>query len=62
MQRYSLEPKVVISYDRLAYFGKNDSDFRITLDKNILTRRDELTLSKDPYGKNLLKEKIFHLF
>lgn len=56
MQRYSLEPKVVISYDRLAYFGKNDSDFRITLDKNILTRRDELTLSKDPYGKDLLKE------
>ena len=37
MKRYELKPKVFISYERLAFFGKDDSDFRLTLDRNILT-------------------------
>ncbi|GFH42238.1 molecular chaperone [Lactococcus hodotermopsidis] len=46
-----LQPKVLISYDRLAMFGKNDPDFRITFDQNIrysltefdLTQADSIT-------------------
>lgn len=56
MKRYSLSPKVFISYERLAYFGKDDSDFRLTLDRNILTRREDLKLDSPIYGDNLLKD------
>ena len=56
MKRYSLTPKVFISYERLAYFGKEDSDFRLTLDRNILTRREDLKLDSPIYGDSLLKD------
>ena len=56
MERYELTPKVMISYDRFAFFGKNDSDFRLTLDKNIFTRREELDFDSAPHGKSLLNE------
>ena len=56
MKRSSLSPKVFISYERLAYFGKDDSDFRLTLDRNILTRREDLKLDSPIYGDNLLKD------
>lgn len=56
MKRYSLKPKAFISYKRLAFFGKNDSDFRLTLDKDIVTRREDLFLDSPIYGDLLLKE------
>ena len=56
MKRYELKPKVFISYEMLAFFGKDDSDFRLTLDKNILCRREDLFLDSPVYGKSLLKE------
>lgn len=56
MKRYSLKPKAFISYNRLAFFGKDDSDFRLTLDTNIVTRRDDLFLDSPIYGDSLLKE------
>ena len=56
MKRYELSPKVFISYERLAFFGKDDSDFRLTLDKNIITRREDLALDSPVYGNSLLKE------
>ncbi|GAB2023368.1 polyphosphate polymerase domain-containing protein [Pseudolactococcus yaeyamensis] len=34
-QQEVLQPKVLISYDRLAMFHKKDADFRITFDQNI---------------------------
>lgn len=36
---YKVSPKVFISYDRMAFFGKEDSNFRVTFDNHILTRR-----------------------
>ena len=56
MERYELTPKVMISYDRFAFFGKNDSDFRLTFDKNVFTRREELDFGSDAHGKNLLND------
>ena len=56
MKRYELKPKVFISYERLAFFGKDDSDFRLTLDRNILARRDDLFLDSPVYGSALLKD------
>lgn len=53
-QRYTLVPKVYLSYDRRAYFGKDDKDFRITFDTNIQTRRTDLNLSSGAYGLHIL--------
>ena len=45
IQRYhSLQPKVMIAYDRLAYFEKGNPDLRISFDTNIRSRRDRLRL------------------
>lgn len=52
---YKLKPKVFISYDRLAFFEKNNSDFRLTIDCNIQTRRENLRLEEKAYGEQLLK-------
>ena len=59
MSRYSLSPKVFISYDRLAFFAKNDSDFRLTIDCNIQTRRTDLRLDIPIAGEQLLEEGQF---
>ncbi len=48
--RFTLMPKVSISYDRLA-FAKGD--LRITFDTNIRTRRDDLHLEAGGYGQPL---------
>ncbi len=60
-----LAPSVFISYDRIAMFGKEDPELRVTFDKNILTRHDHPTfeygLGGDailPEGKILMEIKI----
>ena len=52
----TLEPKFYISYDRCAYFYKETSDIRITFDKNITWRTNDLDLRKGSYGEQLLPE------
>ena len=53
---YGLKPKLYLSYDRFAYFEKDDGAFRVTFDKNITTRRDDVRLEHGSYGDNLLAE------
>lgn len=54
-QRYkNLKPAVFISYEREAFYDKEDNDFRITFDKNILWRDYDLTLNKGIYGTPVL--------
>ncbi len=43
-RRYSLAPRRYISYDRLALYGNEDPDFRVTFDQNIRSRTTNLTL------------------
>lgn len=50
---YKLKPKVYLAYDRLAYYNKNDREFRITFDKKIRSRFNDLNLEKGDYGKEL---------
>lgn len=47
-------PRYFLSYDRIAMFGKHDKNLRLTLDNNIQTRRDELSLSDGCFGRQLL--------
>lgn len=47
-------PKIYVSYLRHAYFGKDDKNFRITIDSDIITRRYDLALEAGRYGEPLL--------
>lgn len=44
MRRMSLEPRIVINYDREAFFGNDDREFRLTFDGNIRFRRNNFDL------------------
>ena len=50
-----LSPKAYIYYDRDSYAGKN-GDLRITFDKNIVCRTDELDLDAGCFGRPILEE------
>jgi len=56
---YKIVPKVLISYDRRAYFEQNDGCFRLTFDTNIKARRDNIKLEAGNDGQNLLESGQF---
>ena len=51
----SVQPRQYISYQRAAFFGKEDPDFRLTFDRDITARRSDLTLAKESYGSKLIR-------
>lgn len=50
----SIQPQQYISYQRAAFFGKDDHEFRLTFDREITARRYDLTLAKESYGSQLI--------
>lgn len=52
----NLAPRVFLSYEREAFFSKDDHDFRVTFDNNILWRQEDLSLCSPIGGKNLLPD------
>lgn len=50
-----LRPAAAISYDRSAFFGREDDRLRITFDRSIRCRWENLTLSAAPSGTPLLE-------
>ncbi len=50
----TLQPRQYISYQRAAYFGKDDPEFRLTFDRQITARRYDLTLAKESYGEQII--------
>ncbi|ODM25919.1 molecular chaperone [Clostridium sp. Bc-iso-3] len=56
---YDLEPKLYLAYDRVAYFGINNRDLRITFDTNIRSRRTDLRLELGDHGERLLDDGIW---
>lgn len=54
--RYDLKPKQYISYERAAFFGKDDKNFRLTFDKNITARRENVALDTESYGEQLIPQ------
>jgi SPX domain protein involved in polyphosphate accumulation len=52
----NLAPMFYVSYDRSAFFGKDDRDYRITFDRNLTWRGYDLDLTKGVYGESLLGE------
>lgn len=55
LSMYDVSPKQYISYQRTAFFGKDNKDFRITFDRKITERRDDLTLSSPSYGNQIIR-------
>ena len=53
-QLYEVYPALYLSYDRYAFFAKDDPEFRVTLDTNITTRREDVRLESGSYGTKLL--------
>ena len=56
LQYYKLKPAVFLTYERDAFFGKQDDDLRITFDENILCRQEDISLGVDIYGTPVLPE------
>ena len=55
---HEVEPKLYLSYSRKALFGVEDKELRITFDKNIKSRRDDLMLEDGNKGEFLLEEGL----
>ncbi len=50
-KRYHLKPTMFLAYDRISYGDKSDPTFRLTFDRNIRSRNDNLRLEKGDHGK-----------
>lgn len=55
---YQPNPSVYLAYDRRAYFGKEQEEFRVTFDENIRYREDALYLAEGDGGIALLPEDM----
>lgn len=53
---YNLKPTMSLSYYRRAYYDKENQDFRITFDSNIIARNYDLEIEKGNFGTNILQE------
>lgn len=51
-----LRPAAFLSYEREAYYSKEDHSFRVTFDDNILCRFEDISLCSDVYGERILPE------
>lgn len=51
-----IAPAMLLSYEREAYYAKDDHEFRVTFDQNILWRDYDLNLYSGIYGNPILKE------
>ncbi|MBR1592633.1 MAG: polyphosphate polymerase domain-containing protein [Ruminococcus sp.] len=56
LDSYPIAPKQYISYQREAFFGKDNKDFRLTFDRKITERRFDLSLDKESYGNYIIGE------
>lgn len=54
----TLSPTVFLSYIREAYYSRDNSDFRVTFDENILSRCCELTLDSEAFGQLVLDDNL----
>ncbi len=54
LNTYPVIPKQYISYQRSAFFGKDDPDFRLTFDRQITERRYDLSLGLPSYGAQII--------
>ena len=54
-----VQPALYVQYDRLALFGKEDKNFRMTFDRNLRTRRSHFILGESEEDEFLLPENTY---
>lgn len=52
----NLQPSVFLSYNREAYYDKNNPDLRLTFDDDILWRDDDFDFDKHFYGQKMIND------
>lgn len=53
---YDLSPKLFLAYERVALFGKEDPEFRVTFDTGIRSRTEDLRLEHGSEGEFLFDD------
>ena len=53
-----IRPRMFIAYDRAAFYSKTDRELRITFDRNIRFRTDNIDLGKGHYGERILDKNL----
>lgn len=56
---YDLKPAYFVAYDRKSYVGKDNESLRITIDTNLRSRKDHLTLEYGDKGEQYFKDKMY---
>ena len=59
LKRYQLEPRLYLAYDRVALYGKEDPEFRLTFDSRIRSRRMSVGLEYGDFGTLLLPDSWY---
>lgn len=54
----TLQPAAFLSYEREAYFTKEESDFRVTFDDTILFRDEDISLRKPVWGTLIIPKNM----
>ena len=54
LDHYPVLPKQYISYQREAFFGKDNKDFRLTFDRKITERCEDLSLDQESWGNFII--------
>lgn len=55
IKTYKIMPKVYIAYQRRAFFDSNNPNFRLTFDKNIISRREDIALEYGIFGERIIE-------
>ena len=53
-EKYNLKPAMYLSYEREAYYQKNDRDFRITFDNKVIAREYDLDICSKSEGTQII--------
>jgi len=61
IRRLHLKRNLYLAYDRIAYRMKDGSEFRMTVDHNIRSRKNDMGLERGDQGELLLKEDQYLL-
>ncbi len=51
-----IRPAMMLSYEREAFYARDDHEFRITFDDNVMYRTEDLTMDAGIYGTKLLDD------
>ena len=53
LDHYQPRPAMVLCYDREAFYGKEDPELRLTLDRHIRFREEDLSLEEGDHGREV---------